>query len=78
MQKLVYDNYNKFITATETIKEMKNDVHAMDGDMEAVRQKMENIITSTKKLDDLMFDKRNQVSVELFYRVITLTLFLFC
>lgn len=37
MQKLVYDNYNKFITATETIKEMKNDVYGMDPDMEAVR-----------------------------------------
>lgn len=37
MQKLVYDNYNKFITATETIKEMKNDVHGMDDDMEAIR-----------------------------------------
>jgi len=34
MQKLVYDNYNKFITATETIKEMKNDVFSMDDDME--------------------------------------------
>ena len=37
MQKLVYDNYNKFITATETIKEMKNDVYGMDPDMDAVR-----------------------------------------
>ena len=37
MQKLVYDNYNKFITATETIKEMKNDVFGMDDDMESVR-----------------------------------------
>lgn len=37
MQKLVYDNYNKFITATETIKEMKQDVYGMDPDMESVR-----------------------------------------
>ena len=34
---LVYENYNKFISATETIKRMKNNVDAMDGDMEAVR-----------------------------------------
>lgn len=33
----MYDNYNKFITATETIKEMKNDVHGMDHDMEEVK-----------------------------------------
>jgi len=37
MQKLVYDNYNKFITATETIKEMKEDVFGMDNDMSSVR-----------------------------------------
>lgn len=37
MQMLVYENYNKFISATETIKRMKNNVDAMDTDMEAVR-----------------------------------------
>ena len=37
MQMLVYENYNKFISATETIKRMKNNVDAMDSDMEAVR-----------------------------------------
>ncbi len=37
MQKLVYDNYNKFINATETIKEMKNGVFRMDQDMDAVK-----------------------------------------
>lgn len=34
---MVYDNYNKFITATETIKEMKDDVFGMDYDMKCVR-----------------------------------------
>ena len=37
MQKLVYDNYNKFITATETIRTMKADVYSMDSDMDAVK-----------------------------------------
>lgn len=37
MQKLVYDNYNKFINATETIKEMKNGVFRMDQDMDSVK-----------------------------------------
>ena len=37
MQMLVYENYNKFISATETIKRMKNNVDAMDSDMESVR-----------------------------------------
>jgi hypothetical protein len=37
MQMLVYENYNKFISATETIKRMKTNVEAMDDDMGAVR-----------------------------------------
>jgi hypothetical protein len=37
MQMLVYENYNKFISATETIKRMKANVEAMDSDMDAVR-----------------------------------------
>jgi hypothetical protein len=37
MQMLVYENYNKFISATETIKRMKKNVEAMDEDMDAVR-----------------------------------------
>ena len=37
MQMLVYENYNKFISATETIKRMKSNVEAMDDDMDTVR-----------------------------------------
>lgn len=37
MQMLVYENYNKFISATETIKRMKTNVEAMDTDMESVK-----------------------------------------
>ena len=37
MQMLVYENYNKFISATETIKRMKNNVEAMEQDMSAVK-----------------------------------------
>lgn len=37
MQMLVYENYNKFISATETIKRMKNNVEFMEHDMNAVK-----------------------------------------
>jgi vacuolar protein sorting-associated protein 51 len=37
MQMLVYENYNKFISATETIKRMKHNVEAMEEDMASVR-----------------------------------------
>ena len=34
---LVYENYNKFISATETIRRMKDNVEAMEDDMSIVR-----------------------------------------
>ena len=40
MQMLVYENYNKFISATETIKQMKANVVSMDNDMDSVRVKV--------------------------------------
>ena len=52
MQMLVYENYNKFISATETIKRMKSNVDAMDGDMETVRVKIEAITKSALQLDE--------------------------
>eukprot|EP00601_Ochromonadales_sp_CCMP2298_P009205 CAMPEP_0173198724 /NCGR_PEP_ID=MMETSP1141-20130122/16839_1 /TAXON_ID=483371 /ORGANISM="non described non described, Strain CCMP2298" /LENGTH=317 /DNA_ID=CAMNT_0014123535 /DNA_START=59 /DNA_END=1008 /DNA_ORIENTATION=- len=61
MQKLVYDNYNKFITATETIKEMKRDVYAMDADMEAVRLKMRQIAQGSGVLDLVLQPTRSKV-----------------
>ncbi|KAJ1443753.1 hypothetical protein B484DRAFT_389347, partial [Ochromonadaceae sp. CCMP2298] len=59
--KLVYDNYNKFITATETIKEMKRDVYAMDADMEAVRLKMRQIAQGSGVLDLVLQPTRSKV-----------------
>jgi hypothetical protein len=61
MQMLVYENYNKFIGATETIKRMKTNVAAMDGDMEAVKTKMESISTKSIELDLSLAEKRSQV-----------------
>lgn len=61
MQKLVYDNYNKFITATETIKEMKTDVFSMDSDMLSVRSTMGHIAEASRKLDGVFEEKRGEV-----------------
>eukprot|EP00981_Chlorochromonas_danica_P006792 scaffold1490_cov162-Ochromonas_danica.AAC.38 len=61
MQKLVYDNYNKFITATETIKEMKTDVFAMDNDMNSLRDKMKVVALTSCELDGIFEVKRQQV-----------------
>ena len=61
MQMLVYENYNKFISATETIKRMKTNVEAMDDDMIAVTSKMKTIIATTTRLDSTLTDKRSKI-----------------
>ncbi|CAG0889612.1 unnamed protein product [Cyprideis torosa] len=43
MQTLVYENYNKFISATETIRKMKIDFKEMEEEMEDLVQNMESI-----------------------------------
>jgi vacuolar protein sorting-associated protein 51 len=55
MQMLVYENYNKFISATETIKRMKSNVEAMDGDMSDVREKMDTIAKTSTGNDQVPF-----------------------
>lgn len=61
MQMLVYENYNKFISATETIKKMKTNVEAMDSDMESVRVKMQSICEKTTAIDQSLAGKRSQI-----------------
>lgn len=40
MQQLVYENYNKFITATDTIRAMKTNVDGMESDMDQLKVNM--------------------------------------
>ncbi len=61
MQMLVYENYNKFIAATETIKRMKNNVEDMDTDMSSIDGSMKSISGGSSKLDDSLASKRSKV-----------------
>lgn len=45
MQTLVYENYNKFILATDTIRQMKSDFKVMEDEMEKLVSDMSNIAT---------------------------------
>jgi hypothetical protein len=49
MQQLVYENYNKFIVATDTIRDMKTDVDGMGGDMEKLKTIIGEQCTVTMK-----------------------------
>lgn len=61
MQMLVYENYNKFIAATETIKRMKNNVEDMDTDMSSIDSNMQRISSGSSQLDGSLASKRNKV-----------------
>lgn len=61
MQMLVYENYNKFISATETIKRMKLNVEVMDDDMASVKSKMKTICNTSLELDTTLYDQRMKV-----------------
>jgi len=39
-QMLVYENYNKFISATDTIRSMKSNVDGMDATMQELRSRL--------------------------------------
>ena len=43
MQTLVYENYNKFISATDTIRSMKNHVESMEEEMKNLESSMQKI-----------------------------------
>ena len=45
MQQLVYENYNKFIAATDTIRSMKVNVDSMEADMDQLHSNMGECIT---------------------------------
>ena len=62
MQMLVYENYSKFISATETIRRMKSNVEAMHDDMESVKYKMDAIGKSSSQLDASLSPKQSKVA----------------
>jgi len=50
MQTLVYENYNKFILATDTIRQMKSDFKSMEDEMEKLVVNMSNISTFAQNI----------------------------
>lgn len=62
MQMLVYENYNKFISATETIRRMKENVEAMENEMQRLRANMEDVSQNSESLEDALHEKRTQIN----------------
>ncbi|CAG2067619.1 unnamed protein product, partial [Timema podura] len=50
MQTLVYENYNKFIAGTDTIRKMKNDFKKMEDEMDLLAKNMESITSFSEQI----------------------------
>ncbi|KAL7286163.1 hypothetical protein TKK_0019570, partial [Trichogramma kaykai] len=61
MQTLVYENYNKFIAATDTVRKMKYDFNQMEESMEKLEKNMENITNLSEKITETLLPDRQKV-----------------
>ncbi|XP_074108310.1 vacuolar protein sorting 51 isoform X1 [Cotesia typhae] len=62
MQTLVYENYNKFIAATDTIRKMKTDFKEMEESMDSLTTNMDNITKFSDQISSTLQDTRQQIS----------------
>ncbi|KAK7259227.1 hypothetical protein RIF29_24828 [Crotalaria pallida] len=61
LQMLVYENYNKFICATDTIKRMKSNILGMEGNMEHLLDKIMSVQSRSDNVNTSLFDKREHI-----------------
>lgn len=62
MQTLVYDNYNKFISATDTIKKMKNDFRKMEDEMNKLDSTLTTVTDFSDKVNTALHEKRSHIA----------------
>lgn len=61
MQTLVYENYNKFISATDTVRKMRSDFKNMQTEMEQLSENMDSITTFSESISESLKDSRTTV-----------------
>ncbi|KAF5185006.1 Vacuolar protein sorting-associated protein 51-like protein [Thalictrum thalictroides] len=61
LQMLVYENYNKFISATDTIKRMKNNIVGMEANMEQLLEKIMSVQSKSDLVNTSLFGKREHI-----------------
>ena len=59
MQTLVYENYNKFISATDTIKQMRVDFRDMEGEMDQLAEKMKALTERSATVNQVSLNRLN-------------------
>lgn len=61
MQTLVYENYNKFISATDTIRSMKSHVENMEEEMKSLESSMLKVQEINDKVGERLGPKQKQI-----------------
>ncbi|KAH3744827.1 vacuolar protein sorting-associated protein 51 [Pelomyxa schiedti] len=61
MKALVYDNYNKFINATDTIRKMKSNVENMEDEMKQLKENMKDIGNCSDKINSSLSFRREKI-----------------
>ncbi|XP_076240737.1 vacuolar protein sorting 51 [Calliopsis andreniformis] len=62
MQTLVYENYNKFISATDTIRKMKTDFKEMEESMDLLAKNMDSITSFSEQISSTLSGTRQQIA----------------
>eukprot|EP00505_MAST-04D_sp_SCG-Rhode-Island_P004348 Stramenopile-MAST_4_protein_4348 len=61
MQNMVYENYNKFIRATDTIKKMKDNVSVVETELDVLMQDMEQLEETSHIVDTTLAPNRDKI-----------------
>ncbi|UJR28569.1 hypothetical protein I4U23_009802 [Adineta vaga] len=61
MQTLIYENYNKFISATDTIRQMKKDFKTMEDEMKRLMSTMSTINTNNDQIHHKLDSSRSEI-----------------
>ena len=61
MKSLVYENYSKFISATETIHKMKSNIHTMESLITTLDGGMKSLTTNATDVTIALLEKQSDV-----------------
>lgn len=61
LQMLVYENYSKFISATDTIKRMNSNIVGMEANMEQLLEKIKSVQSRSDGVNTSLFEKREHI-----------------
>lgn len=61
VHQIVYENYNKFLTATNTVRKIQDEFTQLDSEMKSLSQSMKTISTLIGSLDGVLGEKRDDI-----------------